>query len=72
MGELCDADENTLGMMASLFKSALEEDEVEYAIGTAIDMYELTGDEQIAEVARKLIDAVQEAAGTDAYGTYNR
>ncbi len=61
-GELCGADKNTLSALYALIKIANDNADVETAIHSAINLYELTGDEEIGNLARTLIDAVKKAS----------
>ena len=60
-GELCGANEDTLGALASVIRFAYEHDDIGTTIQAAIDLYQLTGDEKIGDLARNLIKAVDEA-----------
>lgn len=60
-GELCGANEDTLGALASVIRFACEHDDIGTTIQAAIDLYQLTGDEEIGDLARNLIKAVDEA-----------
>lgn len=65
-GELCGANEKTLGALGALIKIAIDNEDIGTAIQSAIDLYQLTGDEEIGNLARALIDAVKEASGEGA------
>ena len=60
-GELCVANEDTLGALYALIKIAIDNEDVGTAIQAAINLYELTGDEEIGVMAKALIDAVKRA-----------
>lgn len=60
-GELCVANEDTLSTLYALIKIAIDNEDVETAIKSAINLYQLTGDEEIGDIARNLIKAVEEA-----------
>ena len=62
-GDLSGANEETLSALFSLIKLAAEEGDVDTAIRAAVNLYELTGDEDIADIARALMKAVEEASG---------
>ena len=62
-GELSSADGTTASAMYALIKIAADQGEFDTAIKTAVDLYGLTGDEGIADLARSLIGEAQGASG---------
>ena len=57
------------GALYALIKVAIDNEDVETAIKSAVNLYQLTGDEEIGDIARNLIKAVEEAqAEADAEG----
>ena len=62
-GDLSGANEVTLSALYSLIKLAADNGDADTAIHSAINLYELTGDEDIADLAKALIDAATKASG---------
>lgn len=64
-GELGGPDRDTLGALYTLIKSSIDNEDVGTAIQSAINLYQLTGDEEIGNLARALLDAVKQAEEED-------
>ena len=61
-GEPCTADGKTLGTLYSLLSAAMQDGDINVAGVSAINLYRLTGDEQIGELARKLVEIAERNA----------
>ena len=64
-GDPYGADEDTLGALSQLIRIAMENSDMDTAIRAAIDLYQLTGNEDARNLAGTLIEAVKEASGNE-------
>ncbi len=64
-GELCGANKDTLGALSALIKIAINNEDVGTAAQSAINLYQLTGDEEIGGLAKALLYAVKQTNEED-------